>query len=225
MKNYDYLSCLNAAKWYNSVKNSDNLPCLGLVKTGLALYTITFTLPDRPLKFIRYCLTQRIWKPMGSFEIRWVRQCLVNVVWFGIKHMQTSEMTVNPQSNFYVGPVNVFPGLWHYESIHIFLHLRKKKSAHTGLIINNYQGCVIMRLFNTYIQTACIFSVNNQQTTQKQTCYLTYVTSPYACLCHSYCHQVFPPFLYQWYLPKNCVHPLRLTNLVGDYFSEKGYFW
>ena len=45
----------------------------------------------------------------GSFEIHWGRQYLVNVVLFGVKDLQTSEMTVNLNRNFYVGTVNIMP--------------------------------------------------------------------------------------------------------------------
>ena len=42
------------------------------------------------------------------FEIHWVRQYMINAVLFGIKDLQTSEMTIKLKGNFYVGPVNTF---------------------------------------------------------------------------------------------------------------------
>ena len=44
---------------------------------------------------------------IGSFEIHWVGQHLVNVVLFWIKDLP-SEMTLNFKSNLYVGPVIIF---------------------------------------------------------------------------------------------------------------------
>ena len=61
------------------------------MKIGSVLWTVAFTMPAKPVKFARYCLTQWIPKLPRSFEIRWVRQYLVNIVLFGIRDMQTSE--------------------------------------------------------------------------------------------------------------------------------------
>ena len=44
-----------------------------------------------------------------SFEIHWVRQYSANVVLFGIKDLQTPEMTVKLKSNLYVRHVNIVP--------------------------------------------------------------------------------------------------------------------
>ena len=93
-----------------SVKNQDNLTCLRLVNFALVLYTVAFIMPARPVKFIRCCLTHLISKPLGSFEIKCVRQYLVKAVLFGIR---TSEMTVKLNNNLFVRPVNIFPDLWH----------------------------------------------------------------------------------------------------------------
>ena len=54
------------------------------------------------LEFSRYCLTQQISKLLGSFEIHWVRQYLVNVVLFGTKDLYTSEMTIKLKINFLI---------------------------------------------------------------------------------------------------------------------------
>ena len=54
-----------------------------------------------------YQVTQKISKLCG------IRPWLVNVVLCGIKDMWTSEMTVKLKSNLYIGPVNIFPNLWH----------------------------------------------------------------------------------------------------------------
>ena len=45
---------------------------------------------------------------MGSFEIHWVRQHLVNVVLYRIKNLQTSDMTVKLKRNLHVGTANIF---------------------------------------------------------------------------------------------------------------------
>ena len=66
-------------------------------------------MPARPVKFIRYCLTQWISKFTGSFEIHSIRQFLVNVILFWIKDLKISEMTVKLKSDLYVRPVNIFP--------------------------------------------------------------------------------------------------------------------
>ena len=70
-------------------------------------------MPTRPMKFTRYCLIQWISKLVGSFEIHWVRQCLVNVVLFGTNDLLKSDMTVKLKSNLYIGPENIFPNFWH----------------------------------------------------------------------------------------------------------------
>ena len=44
-----------------------------------------------------------------SFEIHWVGQYLANVVSFGIKYLETSEMTKRTESNACVGPAIDFP--------------------------------------------------------------------------------------------------------------------
>ena len=48
-----------------------------------------------------------------SYEIHRVRQYLVNVVWFGIKDMRISEITIKLKSKLYFGTVNIFPNFWH----------------------------------------------------------------------------------------------------------------
>ena len=48
-----------------------------------------------------------------SFETHWASQNLVNVVLFRIKDMNTSEITIKLKTNFYVGPVKIFPNFWH----------------------------------------------------------------------------------------------------------------
>ena len=53
-------------------------------------------------------------KASGIFAIQRVRQHLVNVVLFGIKDLQTYEMTVKRKSNLYVGPVNICPNIWRW---------------------------------------------------------------------------------------------------------------
>ena len=70
--------------------------------------TVVLTMPARPVKFTRYCLTQWISKQLRSFEIHWVRQYLVNVVLSGIKDLQTSEIT-------YVGPEYIFPNYFYFK--------------------------------------------------------------------------------------------------------------
>ena len=89
----------------------------------LVLYTVAFTLPARPMKFIRYCLTLWISKlPAGSFEIHWVKQYFVNVVLFWIKDLQTSEMTAKLEKSMYVRPVNIF--LIFASGVHIQIKIR-----------------------------------------------------------------------------------------------------
>ena len=78
----------------SSVKHQDNLPCPRPVKIGSGLSTGVFTMPTRPVKFTSYCITQWISKLLESFEIYWARQSFVNVVLFGIKDLQASEMTI-----------------------------------------------------------------------------------------------------------------------------------
>ena len=46
---------------------------------------------------------------LGSFEIHWVKQDLVNAVLFGIQDLETSEMTVKLKGNLLIGPENIFP--------------------------------------------------------------------------------------------------------------------
>ena len=60
-----------------------------------------------------YCPSQWISKILGSFEIHSARQYVVNVL-FGIKDLQTSEITVKLKSNMYVRPANIFIEFWHY---------------------------------------------------------------------------------------------------------------
>ena len=73
-------------------------------------------MPTRPMNFARYCLIQWISKLPGSFEIqsKTVQMYLVSVVFFLIKDLETYEMTMNFESNFYVGPVNIFPNFWQW---------------------------------------------------------------------------------------------------------------
>ena len=66
-------------------------------------------MPTRPMKFTRYCLTQWISKLHRSFEIYWVRQCLVNENFFGIKDLWTPKFTIKLKSNLCTGLVNIFP--------------------------------------------------------------------------------------------------------------------
>ena len=47
-----------------------------------------------------------LWNPLSI-------QYFINVVLFGIKDLQTFEMTKKPKSNLYVGAVNIFPKFWH----------------------------------------------------------------------------------------------------------------
>ena len=68
-----------------------------------------FTIPTRPAKLTRYCLTKWISKLPGSFEIHWERQYLVHVSLFGIKYLLRFEISLKFKSNLYVGPVNIFP--------------------------------------------------------------------------------------------------------------------
>ena len=80
----------------------------------------------RPMKFTRYCLAQYISKLPGSFKIHRVVigtivEYLVNVVLFGIKGLETSEMTVKLKSNLYVGRVNIGPNFWHCISVSVML--------------------------------------------------------------------------------------------------------
>ena len=50
-------------------------------------------MPARTVKF-KYCFAQLFSNHLERFEIHWVRQYLVKVVLFGIKDLQTSEITV-----------------------------------------------------------------------------------------------------------------------------------
>ena len=68
----------------------------------------SLTMPTRPMKFTRYCLTQWISKLPGSFGIPRVRRYLVNVVLFELNEMSTSEITVKLKSNMHIGPVQIF---------------------------------------------------------------------------------------------------------------------
>ena len=54
----------------------------------------------------------------GSFELHWVRQYLANVVLFGIKDLQTPEMTVKLKSNLYVRHVNIVPK---FDTVYIWI--------------------------------------------------------------------------------------------------------
>ena len=80
------------------------MPCQKPVKIG----SVLFTLPAKPMKFTRNCLTHWISKLPGSFEIHWVRQYLVNVVLFRIKALKNSEMTAKFKSKSSIRPVNSF---------------------------------------------------------------------------------------------------------------------
>ena len=66
------------------------------------LYTVAYTIPARPEKFTRYCLTRLIPK------LYLVRQYLGNVDVFGMEGLKTSEMTVKLKRNIDVGPVDIF---------------------------------------------------------------------------------------------------------------------
>ena len=61
------------------------------------------------MKFTNYCLTQWISKLLVWFEIHWVKQYLVYVVLYGIKDLQSYEMTTQLYINLYVRAVNNFP--------------------------------------------------------------------------------------------------------------------
>ena len=69
-------------------------------------------MPERRVKFTRYCRTESMLKLPGAFEIHWVRQCLVNVVLFEIIVLYISKMTVKIKSNLYVRLINVFTNFW-----------------------------------------------------------------------------------------------------------------
>ena len=54
-------------------------------------------MPARPLKFTRYCLTQRISKLTGSKPVL--------------------KMTAQLKNKLHAGPVNILPNFWHYIGI------------------------------------------------------------------------------------------------------------
>ena len=69
---------------------------------------MAFIILARPIQFSKYHVTQWISKLAESFEIHWVRKYLVNVVLFGIKDLQTSEMAVKLKCNLYVRSKDIF---------------------------------------------------------------------------------------------------------------------
>ena len=67
------------------------------VKIDSVLYTITFTISARFVKFTKYCLTR--WNFKASEDIHWEIQYLVNVVFIWNKWPAKSEMKAKLKSN------------------------------------------------------------------------------------------------------------------------------
>ena len=61
------------------------------MKIGPVFYIVVFTMPTRPIKFTRYCLTLWFQSSPG-----------LNVVLFAVNNMWTSEITVKLTSDLYV---------------------------------------------------------------------------------------------------------------------------
>ena len=81
---------INSIKTMCSVKNWNNMPYPWSVKMGSVLQIVVFTMPTRPMKFTRYCLTQWISKLPRSFWNPLSQTALINVILFGTtyKHLK-----------------------------------------------------------------------------------------------------------------------------------------
>ena len=79
------------------------------MKIGSVLLTVPFIMFARHVEVTRYSFTQWISKFPVSFGKQRERQYLVNVVLFGIKDLETSEMIIKLKSNMYIRPAIILP--------------------------------------------------------------------------------------------------------------------